>query len=48
MICDELLIGQRVAATRVRSASSSASGVTGIVNGRIAVASAEFSDMTAM
>jgi hypothetical protein len=35
--------GQRVAATRARSASSSAPGVTGIVNGRIAVASAGFS-----
>ena len=37
-----------MAATRVRSASSSASEVTGTVNGRTAVAPADFSVVTDM
>ena len=40
--------GQRVAAMRARSASISASGVIGIVNGRTATAPAEFSVGTDM
>src|SRR5262252_6574738 len=40
--------GQRVAAMRARSASISASGVAGIVNGRIAVVPAELSVGTDM
>jgi hypothetical protein len=47
-VVDGLLLGQRVAAMRACSASISASAVTGIVNGRIAVAPAEFSVGTDM
>jgi hypothetical protein len=47
MIRDGLLSGQRVAATRARRASSSASAIS-TANGRIAVAPAELSVVAAM